>query len=114
MINISLNPIVIAVFLIAAPFSRSFAQQQTPVPPQITPEIKQKYAAAAARVSQDSEYLSAVEAVAKAQRIADSMFFEKLRKLEPYIKDYADYLEKMRSSNVTSSAPKPAAQGAAR
>lgn len=76
------------------------AQQPAPSPPQITPETKQRYAAASAAVAQDPEYLRAVKEVAKAQRAADQIFFEKLRRLEPSLKDYLNYLEKVRSSET--------------
>jgi len=60
------------------------------------PEIPALYGAAIAKVNQDPEYIKAMDAVRKAQRAADEMLYAKLRKIEPRIKAYADYLEELR------------------
>ena len=78
------------------------AQQPAPSPPEITPENKQKYAAAAAVAAKDPAYLQAVKEVVRAQRAADRIFFEKLRQIEPDLKAYLEYLEKVRSSETSS------------
>jgi hypothetical protein len=74
--------------------------------PEFSPEVPALYAAALAKVNEDPEYVKAVEAVRKAQLAADKMLFEKLRKVEPRIQKYADYLEQVRN-------PKPRPEGPA-
>jgi hypothetical protein len=73
--------------------------------PEFSPDVPSLYAAAVAKVNQDPEYIKAVDAVRKAQLAADKMLFEKLRKVEPRIKEYADYLEELRNPKPISTAP---------
>lgn len=97
----SLSASFLAVFALSI-----FAQQQISSPPEITPESKKRYATAAARVAQDPQYLALVQAVSKAQRAADRLFFEKLRQLEPSLKEYLDYLESTRVAETSVSTGK--------
>jgi hypothetical protein len=73
--------------------------------PEFSPEVPSLYAAAVTKVNQDPEYIKAVDAVRRAQLAADKMLFEKLRKVEPRIKEDAGYLEKLRNPKPVSEAP---------
>lgn len=101
--------------LIAVLPSCLYAQEQAaPVAPKISPEIKQRYAVAAATAAKDPQYLSAVEAATKAQRAADRLFFEKMRQLDGGLKEYLDYLEKTRFAETKGPSQQPRPQSGGR
>jgi hypothetical protein len=62
----------------------------------LTPEERQAYAEARERVMEDVEYKAALERAAAARKEADKIFFAKLLKAAPELKDYLLYLQSAR------------------
>ena len=55
--------------------------------------MKMKYAAARAKVQADAEYQAAVKRAEEARKAAEAMFFAKMRRVDPELKEYLDRLE---------------------
>lgn len=64
--------------------------------PKLTPEQRQEYARAKQSVITDAEYTAAVTKAIEAQKAADRMFFSKLIKAAPDLRDYISYLRSAR------------------
>jgi len=64
--------------------------------PKLTAEQRQAYATARDRVMEDAEYRAAVQRAIEAQRVADRLFFSKLLKAAPELRDYIVYLRSAR------------------
>lgn len=75
------------------------SSQPKPEVPKLSSEMRVRYAAAQTRIQQDPEFLTAVKRAEEARRVADRIFFEKLRRAEPELKSFVDYLEQARASS---------------
>jgi hypothetical protein len=64
--------------------------------PRLTPEQRQEYARAQELVSQDNEYKAAVQRAIEAQKIADRIFFTKMLRAAPELREYITYLQTAR------------------
>jgi hypothetical protein len=60
--------------------------------------MKMKYAAARAKVQTDPEYQAAVKRAEEARRAAEALFFAKMRRADPELKNYLDRLEGKQAS----------------
>ena len=101
----NLKATILALYLFPIANEFNFAQE-TIKTPEITPETISLYNEALSKASADPEYVSALKAIEAAQRNADSLLFQKVRKLEPRISSYVDYLEQIKKSQyMTPAAP---------
>jgi len=60
--------------------------------------MKMKYAAARAKVQADAEYQAALKRAEEARKAAEAMFFAKMRRVDPELKEYLDRLEGKQAS----------------
>jgi hypothetical protein len=66
--------------------------------------MKMKYAAARVKVQADTEYQTALKRAEEARRAAEAMFFAKMRRVDPELKEYLDRLEGKLASPATAPA----------
>jgi hypothetical protein len=69
--------------------------------------MKVKYSAARAKVQTDAEYQAALKRAEEARKAAEAMFFAKMRRVDPELKEYLDRLQ---GKQTVSPAAAPAAR----
>jgi hypothetical protein len=62
--------------------------------------VKMKYAAARVKVQADTEYQAALKRAEEARKAAEAMFFAKMRRVDPELKEYLDRLEGKQASST--------------
>jgi len=82
----------LSVILAVAAIAQQPAATATPDAEQVR-AMKMKYAAARAKVQVDAEYRAAVKRAEEARKAAEAMFFAKMRRVDPELKEYLDRLE---------------------
>ena len=87
----------LSVILAVTAIAQQPAATATPDAEQVR-AMKMKYAAARAKVQVDAEYQAAVKRAEEARKAAEALFFAKMRRVDPELKNYLDRLEGKQAS----------------